>query len=102
MINLVYQLTHRTLGSNDVANDPELLAKTLAIFGRMDDSSAINVMFPRLPTPNKLKRMWAGASLHWTFQKIMNERRRTGRRETDAMQEMMDQGDTDIVVSSVS
>lgn len=102
MFNLVYQLTHRTLGSHDVAADPGLLAETLAAFGSMDRSSAIDVMFPSLPTPNKLRRMWAGAKLHWAFQKIMDDRRKTGRTEADAMQEMMDQGDNDIVVSSVS
>ncbi|POR32011.1 Obtusifoliol 14-alpha demethylase [Tolypocladium paradoxum] len=101
MINLVYQLTHRTLGSNDVAADPRLLAETLAAYGRMDCSSAIEVMFPGLPTPNKLRKMWAGAKLHWTFKKIMDDRRKTGRREPDAMQEMMDQGDKDVMISSI-
>ncbi|KND87478.1 Obtusifoliol 14-alpha demethylase [Tolypocladium ophioglossoides CBS 100239] len=101
MIGLVYQLTHRTLGSNDVAADPGLLAETLAIYGRMDASSAIEIMFPGLPTPNKLKRIWGGAKLHWVFQKIMDDRRKTGRTEPDAMQAMMDQGDSDVVISSV-
>ncbi|PHH63183.1 hypothetical protein CDD81_6234 [Ophiocordyceps australis] len=100
MIKLIYQMTHRNFGSHDIAQDPKLLQETLAAYGRLDNSSGIDVMFPKLPTPNRLRRMWAGAKLYWTFQKIISERVATGRSETDALQVMMDQGDSDIVISS--
>lgn len=102
MLKLVYQLTHRTLGSNDVADDPKLLADTLAVFGRLDDSSAVEIMFPMLPWPSKLRKMWAGARLHWAFTKIINHRRKTGKTDTDAMQTLMDEGHPDIFISVVS
>jgi hypothetical protein len=102
MYRLVYQLTHRALGSNDVANNPKLLRETLAIYNCMNDSSAFQIMFPMLPTPGKLTKMWAGAKLHWAFQKIIRDRRKTGRKEADAMQVMMDEGDSDIQISAVS
>lgn len=102
LYKLVYQLTHRTLGSNDVANDPKLLKDTLAIYTSLDDTSAAQIMFPWFPVPSKLRKMWAGAKLHWAFEKIMNDRRRTGRVEDDAMQELMDAGEKDLIISAVS
>ncbi|PHH68465.1 hypothetical protein CDD82_541 [Ophiocordyceps australis] len=102
MIKLIYRMTHRNFGSHDIADDPKLLQESLAAYGRLDSSSGIDVMFPRLPTPNRLRRMWAGAKLYWTFQKIITDRQTTGRSEPDALQVMMDQGDSDIVISSVN
>ncbi|KJZ77225.1 hypothetical protein HIM_03546 [Hirsutella minnesotensis 3608] len=99
MLHLIYQLTHRTLGSNDIAENPKLLAKTLESFGRLDDSSAMEIMFPWVPWPSKMKKMVAGAKLHRTFSNIMNDRRRTGRVEPDAMQTLMDQGHQDLIIS---
>ncbi|KAM4054356.1 cytochrome p450 [Hirsutella rhossiliensis] len=100
MLHLIYQLTHRILGSNDVADDPKLLADTLSAFDRFDDSSAIEVMFPHVPWPSKVRKMLAGAKLHRTFSKIMSDRQRTGRAEADAMQTLIDQGHPDTVVSA--
>ncbi|PHH77668.1 hypothetical protein CDD83_4098 [Cordyceps sp. RAO-2017] len=100
MLPLIYRLTHRTLGCNDVADDPKLLAQTLGHFGRLDQSSGLEIMFPRLLTPSKLRKMAAGLSLHRTFVRIMDGRRRSGRKETDAMQTLMEQGTDDILIST--
>ncbi|PNY18153.1 Obtusifoliol 14-alpha demethylase [Tolypocladium capitatum] len=100
MIALVYRLTHRMVGSNDVADNPRLLAETLAVFGGLENSSAIEVMFPNLPTPGKLMRLWGAAKLYWALQRIMKDRRKTGRREPDPMQDMMDHGVDDVLVSA--
>lgn len=101
MYTLVYQLTHRTLGCNDIANDPVQLANTLAIYKRLDHSNGLQILFPRLPTPAKLIKLWAGARLHWTFKKIVDERKRTGRREEDAMQTLIDGDTSDMCISAV-
>ncbi|KAG5990627.1 hypothetical protein E4U54_004060 [Claviceps lovelessii] len=100
LYRLVYKLTLRTLGTNDVADSPALLDETLKIFTTMDDSSALEVMFPRMPLPSRLSKMWAGARLHLIFSKIMQQRRETGRTEDDAMQSMMDAGDDEIIISA--
>lgn len=102
MYKLIFQLTHRTVGCNDIAADPKLLRKTLAMFTDIDGSAAVEVMFPWLPTPTKLRKLWGGARLHWTLQGIMKQRRESGQPGTDAMQLMMDAGDTDLQISVVS
>lgn len=59
-------------------------------------------MFPRLPLPSKLRKMWAGARLHLALSAIIHDRRRTGRVDIDAMQALMDDGHSDIAISVVS
>ncbi|KAG5981566.1 hypothetical protein E4U55_002822 [Claviceps digitariae] len=100
LYRLVYKLTLRTLGTNDVADSRKLLDETLTIFTSMDDGSALEVMFPKIPFPSRLSKMWAGAKLHLIFSKIMQNRRETGRVEDDAMQSMMDAGDDEIIISA--
>lgn len=102
MWSLVYQTTHRLLGCHDIADDPVLLRKTLAIYAKMDKSSALEIMFPSLPTPNKLKKLWAGVRLYWILTCIIDERRKSGRRRDDAMQTLIDQGDSNVHIGAVS
>ena len=91
---IVFQLTMRTVGCNEIANDPRLLAKTLSFFETIGQSTTpARVIFPWLPTPARLKQTYAGGSLYMIFQGIVNERKRTGKREEDALQFMIDQGD---------
>lgn len=98
---LVYQLTHRTLGCNDIANDPKRLASTLTAYKNLDVGSATEIMFPWLPTTTKVKKLWAGYSLFSQISAIVRERRKTGRTETDVMQVMIDRGDDESVITTV-
>ncbi|CAM1502719.1 Fc.00g074950.m01.CDS01 [Cosmosporella sp. VM-42] len=79
----IYRLTHRALGCHDIAEDPELLSKTLARFSNMQISSPLEIMFPYLPTP-----------------RIVAERRRTGRRREDMMQVLIDQGEDPVKIGA--
>jgi hypothetical protein len=100
---VVFQLTMRTVGCNEIANDPRLQAKTLGFFETIQRSATpAGVIFPWLPTPAKLKRTYAGAALYMMFQGIVNKREKTGRREEDALQFMIDQGDDVTKIISVS
>lgn len=102
MYKLIYQLTHRTLGCDDVADDPALCAETLSMFSDLHATGALEVMFPWLPTPVRVRKLWGGARMHWTLQRIMKQRRESGRPGTDAMQTMMDAGDTDLQITTAS
>lgn len=90
----VYQLTMRTVGCKEIASDSVLLDKTLHLFEIIEKSGTpTGIVFPWLPTPAKLQKFYAGFSLYMIFQKIVNERKKTGIREDDPLQFMMDQGD---------
>lgn len=101
LYDLMYRLTHRTVGCHDVADDPALQEKTMRYYEKLDRSSAIQVMFPSLPTPTKLNKIWAGAKLHMLFGDIIRNRRKTGRRAQDTMQILMDKGESDLLSSAV-
>jgi hypothetical protein len=100
---IVFQLTMRTVGCNEIAEDPTSLAKTLSFFETIEQSGTpAGVIFPWLPTPAKLKRTYAGGRLYFMFQRIVNERKKTGKREDDALQFMIDQGDDVTKIIGVS
>lgn len=93
----------RTVGCNEIADDPTLLAKTLSLFETIEHSATpTGIIFPWLPTLAKLKRTVAGGRLYMIFQQIVNKRKRTGKRENDALQFMIDQGDDVVKIISVS
>lgn len=93
MYRVVYQLTMRTVGADDIAADPALLRHTLALFERFETSgSTAKVVFPWFPTPRHLVRMWTGARLAMVFQRIIDGRKRTGKKGNDPLQFLIDQG----------
>lgn len=102
MYRLVYQLTHRTLGCHNVAEDPVLLQNTLKHYRCIEESSPIQILFPELPTFAKIRKQWAGINLYWQFRKIIHNRRRLSEKGTDAMQLLMDEGMNEVEISSVS
>jgi len=100
---IVFQLTMRTVACNEIAEDPALLDKTLHLFESIERAATPTVvMYPSLPTLSKLKRVLAGAQLYMIFRKIVDERKRTDRRDHDALQYMMDHGDDIRTIITVS
>lgn len=100
--NMVYQLTMRTVGCREVAESPQLLARTLHLFESLDSmKSTLRFFFPWLPTINHLRRMYAGIQLHIIFSKIVDERRKTGRKEKDAFQHLIDSNTDNTMILQV-
>ncbi|EON68791.1 hypothetical protein W97_08049 [Coniosporium apollinis CBS 100218] len=92
---IVYQLTMRTVGANEIADDPVLLNKTLSLFETIEHSSQPStIIFPWLASPAMIRRYIAGGKLYMVFKSIVDDRKRTGRREDDALQYLIDQGDS--------
>ncbi|KAM0815388.1 putative Cytochrome P450 6A1 [Seiridium cardinale] len=93
MYRLVYKLTMRTVGATEIAEDPKILDYTLGIFESFDRSSSnLRIIFPWLPTPKHLYRLYNGARLFMVFDKIIKERKKTGVNPGDALQYILDQG----------
>lgn len=99
---LIYQLSHRSLGCNDIADDPALLKHTMEIVRAIDWTSGFQIMFTGLPTVPKMKKWIAGLRLYRILNKVIEERKRTGSREGDPMQVLMDQGYDNTLVCCVS
>ncbi|KAH6656578.1 cytochrome P450 6A1 [Truncatella angustata] len=93
MYRLVYQLTMRTVGATEIVEDPKMLSYTLGIFEAFERSTSnLRIIFPWLPTPKHLYRMYNGARLYMVFDKLVKERQRTGTKHEDALQFLIEQG----------
>ncbi|KAI1364941.1 cytochrome P450 6A1 [Xylaria arbuscula] len=88
---IVYQLTMRTVGANDIAENPKLLKHTLSMFDWFEKAdSYAKVIFPWLPTLNHYMRLYYGAKLAFIFRDIIEKRKKTGVKGTDALQFLID------------
>lgn len=91
---IAFQLTIRSVGCGDIAEDPALMDKMMAWYHLVDTlTSPTAVMYPWIPTWSMMKRTIAGMRLFEIVKKVGDERLRTGKRGEDAMQIMIDQGD---------
>ena len=94
---IIFQLTMRTVGCEEIAGDPALLSKILRLFEGVEASSTpTTLLFPRLPSPALFTRYWNSMRMYVIFKRIVDERKRTGHRKDDCLQFLIDQGD-DIV-----
>lgn len=103
---LVFLFTMRTVAATEIANDPALLTKCLNLFETIEQTgTAFAIMYPWMPVPAKFKRFYAGYQLYKIFNGIIQARKKENRREDDALQFLMDQGDdigSIITVSPIS
>ncbi len=90
-------MTMRNLGCDDVADDPDLLNRGLHFIRTVDVCHAPYMnMFPwyfRLFTVAFWRQIIAGSRLYILFKNVIDARVRSGRKGTDAVQFMLDQGD---------
>ena len=94
IFKIAFQLTIRSVGCGDIADDLELMGRMMHWYHLVDSlTSPTAVMYPWIPTWGMMKRTLAGMRLFDIVKKIGDERLRTGKRGEDAMQIMMDQGD---------
>lgn len=92
---MVFQFTMRTVACDEIGDDPALVSKFLKNFELIDEAGTpLSVMFPWMPLPSKLKRLYAGAQLYLIIKKIIDEREKTGIKNDDALQWLIDQGKT--------
>ncbi|KAF2797426.1 cytochrome P450 6A1 [Melanomma pulvis-pyrius CBS 109.77] len=93
MNRIVYHLTMRTVGTNEIAESQELLDRSLHLVEVIDDNnSTARIMFPWLLTLKHVKRLVAAGRMYLMINRILRDRRRTGRREDDAVQLLLDEG----------
>ncbi|KAI9653247.1 MAG: hypothetical protein M1821_007678, partial [Bathelium mastoideum] len=91
---LVYLLTMRTVGCVEIARKRRLLDTTLGLYETIARSATMSViLFPWFPSINLVKRYVCGARLYFILSGIVNRRKRSGAREDDPLQLMIDRGD---------
>lgn len=102
IFQIMYQVSMRTVGANDIAEDRKLLLSTLDLFDRFENSmSPTRLIFPWLPTPNFIYRLYVAGRLGMLISGIVRKRKRNGIKINDPLQAMIDQGDSTIMIISV-
>ncbi|KAJ0297568.1 hypothetical protein COL5a_009842 [Colletotrichum fioriniae] len=97
MYRLVFKLTMRMVGCDEIAEDEDLLQRVLRIFEGIDGAStATKVMFPWMPTVGHLRRVYSGAQMYMILEKIIKERNDRGVPGSDALQYLMENGDSTV------
>jgi sterol 14-demethylase len=95
--NLVFQITMRKVGCNDIANDQALLTKVLGLYDIAEKSyNPSAIIFPfalKVLTPAFWRQMFAGARLFFVFKRIVDQRKKTGIKGDDNLQYLLDEGD---------
>ncbi|KAH9861690.1 hypothetical protein J1614_011443 [Plenodomus biglobosus] len=94
LYRIVFRLTIRMVGADEIADDAEVLEETLRLFELIDNSAtASSVIFPKFPSPAVLKRTYAGGKLYMMIEKILKKRASSDEKHDDALQYLLDQGD---------
>jgi hypothetical protein len=91
---VVFQMTMRTVACVEIAGDDALRERTLKLFEEIEGTATpMSIMYNWMPVIAKFRRTYAGAQLYMIFKGIIDKRAAEGRREDDALQYLIDQGD---------
>ena len=102
IFRMIFKFTMRTVACNEIAEDPALLERTMLLFEDLDSTATpISISFPWMPTPAKLQRFYYGAQLYKIFNGVIKAREKSGRRDDDPLQYLLDQGDKTVDILTV-
>lgn len=103
MNRIIYQLTMRTVGCTEIADSQELLSRSWNLVNQVgENSSRARIIIPWLPTWKYMKRSIAAGRFYMLVNKLTQERKATGRREHDAMQLLVDEGESGLKIVEVN
>lgn len=92
--DLVFQLTMRTVGCDDIAGDHAWCSKTRRQFEKLDECFSVTVVIvPWLPSLSSIKRFIYGTQLYMSIDGVVKGRRKSGTRHNDPLQVLIDAGD---------
>lgn len=88
--------------SFDVADNPALVSYLKGHYDIIDSSlKPFSVHFPWLPGPSTVKKIWASTSIYRTFKRAIQDRKNSGIHRVDALQQLLDAGESDSWVARV-
>lgn len=94
---------HRVVGATEIAESDLLLRKTFSTFLKFERSTCnTRVVFPWLPTPLYVLRLFSATILYVRILRILNRRKKEDRREKDALALLTVKGETSHQVAEVS
>ncbi|KAG9090394.1 hypothetical protein FS749_000590 [Ceratobasidium sp. UAMH 11750] len=93
--SLVFQLTIRAAACREIADSIEECKKMETLYWHVEKGSTpTSVLLPWFPSPARNLKMAATTELYTWFDGIIKARQQEGRREDDALQTLLDLGDS--------
>jgi len=93
LYSIVFQLSIRALSAVEIANDPKRAKKLTEHYWDLERSSGVlPTLFPWIPSEAVKRRNSAGAGLYNMIAEIIDDRAKTGKKENDALQNLIDLG----------
>ncbi|KAK7987045.1 hypothetical protein PG996_006349 [Apiospora saccharicola] len=100
--SFIFRLILRVVGIAEWLEDEAVLGRMLSAFcGFEKNFSSVHLVFPWLPTPTYVKKLFHAAVLYTSINKIVKRRKETGKKQDDALQFLIDH-DKDIIRSLLS
>jgi hypothetical protein len=92
----------RAVTSFDVADNPALVSRLKRHYDTIESSlRPFSVRFPWLPGPSTLGKIWASISIYRVFKRAIQDRKSSGIRRADALQQLLDAGESERCVTGV-
>ncbi|KAF9010183.1 cytochrome P450 [Cyathus striatus] len=96
---LIFQTTIRSLTSEEIADNPILVARLKTLYDTLDTGTTpATVLLPWLPTPAMLQKLWATKEIYDIVVKAVDAREKSGLPRNDTLQMLLDFGDEKLVV----
>ena len=92
----------RAVTSFDVADNSKLVTRLKSYYNIIDSSfKPFSAIFPWLPGPSTFRKLWASTNIFRTFKNEISQRKGSGIRRRDALQQFLDAGESDMSVTAV-
>ncbi|EIW79538.1 cytochrome P450 [Coniophora puteana RWD-64-598 SS2] len=90
---IIFALSMRLATCNEFCSDREKVRTMMRIFQRLEDGSTpASIILSWVPTPSRMRRLWAGGELYKMISDVVSARKRENRREDDPLQALIDKG----------
>ncbi|EAU84231.2 hypothetical protein CC1G_08161 [Coprinopsis cinerea okayama7 len=98
---LGFHTSVRALAAKEMADDYTFIQKLRKIYDDLDDSTTpTTVLFPWLPSPSMIKKVWSAKKVYDIIVNAINERRMSGIRQDDTLQLLLDHDDSRYTIVS--
>ncbi|KAJ1302512.1 hypothetical protein OPQ81_002831 [Rhizoctonia solani] len=97
MYSTVFQLTIRAAGAREIADSVERCKRLEELYWKVEKgNTAASLLLPWLPSSARKQKVASTAEIYNIFDEIIKARQRENRREEDALQIFIDQGDSTV------
>ncbi|QRW22056.1 cytochrome P450 family protein [Rhizoctonia solani] len=102
MYSTVFQLTIRAAGAREIADSVEKCKQLEELYWKVEKGSTPTaLLLPWIPSKARNEKVNSTGEIYAIFDQIIKDRQREGRREEDALQTFIDQGDSTFIMGTL-